>query len=74
MKGIILLQNLVDVHAKKEDLRKYFKLACLHRPDKSSQFISYLANYEPNVENVKEEEKGEEQGEEEKNEVEEEEY
>ena len=44
---MILLQNPHEVHGKKEDLTRLFKLACLHRPDKSSIFISYLSNYEP---------------------------
>ena len=62
---MVLLQNLVEVHGRKEDLRKYFKLACLHRPDKSAHFVSYLANYEPKEEIIGEEEKVNELGEEE---------
>ena len=49
---MILLQNPFELHGKKENLTKFFKLASLYQPDKSNVFISYLSNYEPKFESA----------------------
>lgn len=47
MKGFITLNNPVETHEKPENLKRFFKLASLYRPDQSSAFMSYISSYEP---------------------------